>query len=217
MDEGEKNLNTAKLEFKKRIVAAAMKAFTTNGIKGVTMDDIASDLGISKRTLYETFKDKEALLIECVKQHEEEKEAFGAKVLAESDNVLEVILEFYKISIEVYQKINKRFFEDMRKYPKVNELIRQSREKNQCSVIAFFLSGVEQGIFRDDVNFEIVSILVREQIDFLLNADIVRAYSFFEVYESIVLTSLRGISTEKGQKILERFITNYRKQRNEKI
>lgn len=213
MNESDRKTNTAKQELKKRIVLAAMKAFTTNGIKGVTMDDVASDLGISKRTLYETFKDKEELLIECVKLQEEEKEAFGAKAVAESKNVLEVILKFYKLSIDIYQKINIRFFEDIRKYPKVNELIRQSREKNQCSVLAFFKSGVEQGIFRDDVNFEIVNILLREQMDFLHSAEIVRAYSFFEVYESIVFIFLRGISTEKGQKILDEFIDNYRKQK----
>lgn len=213
MNESEKKSNTAKQELKKRIVLAAMNAFTTKGIKGVTMDDVASDLGISKRTLYETFKDKEELLIECVKLQEEEKEAFGAKAVAESSNVLEVILKFYKLSIDIYQKINIRFFEDIRKYPKVNELIRQSREKNQCSVLAFFKNGVEQGIFRDDVNFEIVNILLREQMDFLHSAEIVRAYSFFEVYESIVFIFLRGISTETGQKILDEFIGNYRKQK----
>jgi AcrR family transcriptional regulator len=213
MNESDRKKNIAKQELKKRIVLAAMKAFTTNGIKGVTMDDVASDLGISKRTLYETFKDKEELLIECVKLQEEEKETFGAKAIAESSNVLEVILKFYKLSIDIYQKINIRFFEDIRKYPKVNELIRQSREKNQCSVLAFFKSGVEQGIFRDDVNFEIVNILLREQMDFLHSAEIVRAYSFFEVYESIVFIFLRGISTEKGQKILDEFIGNYRKQK----
>jgi hypothetical protein len=86
-------------------------------------------------------------------------------------------------------------------------------EKNQCSVLAFFKSGVEQGIFRDDVNFEIVNILLREQMDFLHSAEIVKAYSFIEVYESIVFIFLRGISTEKGQKILDEFIGNYRKQK----
>ncbi len=213
MDANEKNINTTKVDLKKRIVTAAMKAFTRDGIKAVTMDDIASNLGISKRTLYETFKDKEALLIECVIRHEEEKEAFAAKVITESENVLEVILKFYKLSIDIYQKVNRRFFEDMNKYPRVNEIIRHNHEKNKRDEIAFFMNGVKQGIFRDDVNFEIVNTLVRAQIDFLLSADIVKDYPFIDVYESIALTYLRGISTSKGQKILDEFITNYRKQK----
>jgi len=208
-----KNINAAKTDLKERIVITAMKAFTRDGIKAVTMDDIASDLGISKRTLYETFKDKEALLIECVIRHEEEKEIFAAKVIAESENVLEVILKFYKVSIDIYQKVNRRFFEDMKKYPRVNDIIKQNREKNKRSEIAFFMSGVEQGIFRNDVNFEIVNILVRAQIDFLLSAEIIKDFPFIDVYESIALTFLRGISTNKGQKILDEFIINYRKQK----
>lgn len=211
MSVSEKKQDAVKAELKERIVATAMKAFASNGIKAVTMDDIASNLGISKRTLYETFEDKESLLIACMEKQEKEKENFSIKIVAESANVLEVILKFYQISIEVYNKVDKRFFEDIKKYPKVKELILQSQEKNHCKVIAFYKSGVDQGLFREDVNFEIVNLLVREQINFLNSGEIVRTYPFIEVYESIVFTFLRGISTPKGQEILESFIENYRK------
>lgn len=52
-------------------------------------------------------------------------------------------------------------------------------------------------MFRDDVNFAIVNLLVREQLDMLMNTDLCDRYSFLEVYESIMFTFLRGISTEK--------------------
>ena len=53
-------------ELKERIIATATEAFTTKGIKSITMDDIAAALGISKRTLYEVFVDKESLLKDCI-------------------------------------------------------------------------------------------------------------------------------------------------------
>ena len=77
--------------------------------------------------------------------------------------------------------------------------------------VNFFKEGVKQGIFRDDVNFAIINLLVREQIDVLMNTDICKEYSFLEVYESIMFTFLRGISTEKGAHELEAFIREYRK------
>ena len=77
--------------------------------------------------------------------------------------------------------------------------------------MSFFKSGVEQGICRADVNFEIVNLFVREQFDVLLNTDICNEYRFIEVYESIMFTYIRGISTEKGAKVLEEFISEYRK------
>ena len=61
------------------------------------------------------------------------------------------------------------------------------------------------------MNFAIVNLLVREQFDVLLNTDICNEYPFIEVYESIMFTFLRGISTEKGARVLEDFICEYRK------
>lgn len=55
--------------------------------------------------------------------------------------------------------------------------------------------------------------LVREQLDVLMNTDICEEYSFVEVYESIMFTYLRGISTERGAKVLEEFVREYRKKR----
>lgn len=122
-------------ELKERIIATATEAFTTKGIKSITMDDIAAALGISKRTLYEVFVDKESLLKDCI-----------LTVQAERDRYLQ----------EVY-----------------------------------------------------------EQFDVLLNTDVCNEYSFIEVYESIMFTYIRGISTEKGAKVLEDFISEYRRNRIE--
>ena len=185
--------NSQRVELKDRIIETASEAFTAHGIKSITMDDIAASLGISKRTLYEVFQDKESL--------------------ANSKNVLEVILVCYQRSIETFHRTNKRFFEDIKKYPKVHSLLKNYRERDSDSTIEFFKMGIKQGIFRDDVNFAIVNLLVHEQLDLLMNTDICNKYSFLEVYEAIMFTYIRGISTEKGAKVLEDFITEYRKQR----
>ena len=116
----------------------------------------------------------------------------------------------------MFHKTNKRFFEDLKKYPSIYNMMKNSREKESESTIAFFKSGVEQGIFRDDVYFAIINLLVREQFDLLLNTNICSEYPFLEVYESIMFTFIRGIATEKGAKVLETFIQEYRKNRIER-
>lgn len=213
MNDHSKSLLTAKAGLRDRIVATAIDAFTKNGVKTITMDDIANKLAISKRTLYETFKDKEDLLLECVVHQQQETGVFMEQVLRESENVMEVILKFYKKSLEIFHKTNKRFFEDMNKYPRVNDMIKKNREMNFHDSVEFFKKGIDQGIFRDDVNFEILHLLIREQVDILLNTNLCSAYSFVEVFESIMFVYMRGISTEKGQKILEDFIWEYRQQK----
>ena len=177
------------------------------------MDDIAAALGISKRTLYEVFADKESLLRECILKMQADRDKYLQEVYDDSTNVLEVILAVFQKSIEVFHQTNKRFFEDLKKYPKVYAIMQERRHSDSEKTMSFFMSGVDQGIFRSDVNFAIVNLLVREQFDVLLNTDICNEYSFVEVYESIMFTYLRGISTEKGARVLEDFISEYRKNR----
>ncbi len=198
-------------ELRERIIETAVEAFTIHGIKSITMDDIANSLGISKRTLYEVFSDKETLLEECILRGQKEADEFVKEVLATAENVLEVLLKCYLRSIEKFHATNKKFFEDIKKYPKAYELLRSRSDQDLEETIQFFKDGVKQGIFRADVNFAIVNLLVREQIDLLMNTDICKRYSFLEVYESIMFTYLRGISTEKGAQELEAFIQEYRK------
>ena len=60
--------STSRVELKERIIERAMQAFKTHGIKCITMDDIAASMGISKRTLYEVFANKEMLLEDCIRK-----------------------------------------------------------------------------------------------------------------------------------------------------
>lgn len=206
-----------RVELRERIIAKATEAFTSNGIKCITMDDIAAALGISKRTLYEVFSDKESLLRECILEVQADRDQYLLNVYERSNHVLEVILAVFQKSIEIFHQTNKRFFEDIKKYPKIYTMMQDRRESDTEKTISFFKTGVEQGIFRSDVNFAIVNLLVREQFDVLMNTDICKEYPFIEVYESIMFTYIRGISTEKGARVLDDFIQEYRKNRIRKM
>ena len=124
---------------------------------------------------------------------------------------MEVLLRCDHWSIERFHATNKKFFEDIKKYPKAYQLMKNNRNRSSEDTVNFFKEGVKQGIFRDDVNFAIINLLVRDQLDLLMNSDICNEYSFLEVYESIMFTFLRGISTEKCARVLEDFICEYRK------
>ena len=202
-----------KAELRERIIMTATEAFTLKGIKCITMDDIAAALGISKRTLYEVFADKETLLMECLRRAQDEGDTYVKEVYEKASNVLEGLLKLYQRSIEKFHNTNKKFFEDIKKYPKVYDMLIKRRNRDSEETIAFFKLGIKQGYFRDDVNFSIVNLLVREQLDLLMNTDLCKEYSFLEVYESIMFTYLRGISTEKGARKLEEFIQEYRQKR----
>lgn len=128
-------------ELRERIVVTAMEAFRTKGIRSITMDDIAAALGISKRTLYEVFADKESLLRECILKAQADRDRYLQQVYEESHNVLEVILAVFQKSIEVFHQTNKRFFEDIKKYPKVYEIMRARQDSDSVKTMSFFKVG----------------------------------------------------------------------------
>ena len=138
---------TDKTVVKEHIVLAAAKAFAQKGVKTVRMDDIATGLSISKRTLYELFHDKEDLLLDVMKLHREEMQEYMTQVASKAENVLEVLLKFFQRSAQDFQNTNRKFFEDIEKYPKVMRYIDESRKENLDSAMEFYRKGVEQGIF----------------------------------------------------------------------
>lgn len=208
MEENEKT--EYRVLLKDRIIEKAITLFLENGIKSITMDHIAGSLCISKRTLYEIFEDKESLIEACVLKRQERAEAYLAKVLKESANVLEVILRCFQNSIQDFHNTNKQLYEDLKKYPRINELKRESHNLNFEDTVKFFQQGVEQGLFRKDVNIPIICRLLSEQFYVLVNTDLCTEYHFVDVYENIMFTLLRGIATEKGAAMLETFLQEYR-------
>lgn len=195
-----------KMVVKEHVVLAAAKAFAEKGVRTVTMDDIAAGLSISKRTLYELVHDKEDLLLDVMKLHREEVQEFMTEVASKADNVLEVLLKFYQRSAQDFQNTNRKFFEDIEKYPKVRKYIEESRSEKLDAAMEFYQKGVEQGIFRKDVNYNIVRAMVCGQMDILIHSDLCKSYSLAEIYETVVIMHMRGISTEKGLKIVDDFL-----------
>lgn len=107
-----------RVELRERIITAATEAFTSKGIKSITMDDIAAALGISKRTLYEVFSDKESLLKECILKMQAEREKYLQEVFEHSHNVLEVILTVFRKASRYFIRRTNAFLKILRNIPK---------------------------------------------------------------------------------------------------
>ena len=214
-------------ELKLRVVETASKSFMTLGIKAVHMDDIASSLSISKRTLYELFGDKEELLLEVFRFYRHCMNEYMQEIASSANNVLEVILTFYErkfnelCSVSIvcgwywrqYSKllsVNPLFFRDLRKYSKVLGYIHDDRSRGDADALAYFQKGVEQGIFRSDINFQIINQAMAMQMDLLIYSDITDHYPLAEIYSEITILHMRGITTEKGYRMVDDFLKNIR-------
>ena len=194
-----------KTDLRERIVTTASRLFQAQGVKQVRMDDVARELSVSKKTLYELFADKEELLLEVVKVismgfHQNIKE-----IICSSANVLEQIFMLYKRVIEHCREVNPLFFIDLMRYPQVQAFFEQVHVQHADRIKEWLMMGVKQGLLRDDVNYEVFLRQDGFQIDKLLINPEVRNYPPKVIYDSVVLVMLRGLATDKGLEIIKQW------------
>ena len=104
------------MDVRKRILTEATHLFFQYGIKNTTMDDIADKLGISKRTIYETFKDKNELLISCFEEYSNERYKANGVIIKDSQNPLTAISLFIQAGASMLNLLSPAFFSDLKKY-----------------------------------------------------------------------------------------------------
>ncbi len=199
-------------ELRARIVKVASDLYLRQGIKRVTMDDVAHALRISKRTLYEVFREKEELVIDCVKLQRQEFQKQVDEFHSQGSNVLESTLKIIHFAMRQYAETSKLFFDDVNIYPQVKELMLKDRENKREASLAYFKLGVEQGLFLPDLDYDIIATLNDYQTRMLMENTSFKGHSITLVAETILLTFLRGIVTDKGRQILDNFYQEHHQQ-----
>lgn len=208
-----------KEDIRNQIVETALELFVTKGIKEVKMDDIASLLSVSKRTIYELFTDKEQLVLEAVKlQHEKMREE-AKTIIRHTEGILGIILALYSLYFNKLKNINKKFFLELEKYPNICRRNKDREAKNNKKFVAWMEMGRKQGLFREDANFEILSFILQRNLKTIFRVNMqnddnneLSKYTTEELGRSLILFYLRGISTAKGQEIIEEHIKRNEKQ-----
>lgn len=116
------------------------------------------------------------------------------------------MIELTKRKLSELCNLNPQFFRDLRKYPKVLDYMREERKKCDSAILKYFNRGVEQGIFRPDINFDIINQAMVMQMDLLIYSDMLESYPLVEIYSEITLLHMRGITTRKGSEMVDAFL-----------
>ena len=115
-----KNVKTEKMTQREYIIERASEMFVANGIKSVRVDDIAHDLGMSKRTLYEMFGDKEELLYLCMLHFlDKQRKEVNISTKDTTATILEIVLQGF-LNMMQYSEVNHRIMNNLQRfYPKI--------------------------------------------------------------------------------------------------
>lgn len=199
-----KETNAYRQQLKGRIMDTALKAFRQHGIRAVKMDDIASELSISKRTLYEIYEDKEQLLFEAIKTYDTSKRAYLSDYAQQTEHhVMDVILEAYRMKLQEIRSVNPLFYTDILKYPKLAAYIKNNNERTREDFLTFMQRGVVEGCLRPDVNYQMIPYMMEAIGQYILNSKLLDDYSIEELFSNYFLVSLRGLCTPKGLKVID--------------
>jgi AcrR family transcriptional regulator len=197
------------MESRQRIIASAIYFFSRFGIKAVTMDFLAEQLGISKKTIYDIFKDKDELIRNCIHLMIDEHHLKIKEILDQSSNVIEAIYLISLRSRETYYQIHPLFFHDLKKYhpDQYNLLFSKDDFKNNSVIYEMIKKGIREGVFDKNINTGIVNIIWKELIFMLHDPDKFPAgtYPQQELMENIMYPFIKGLCTEKGMRLLERY------------
>lgn len=194
------------MDYRQRIIEEAAQLFRTYGIKTVTMDMLATHMSISKRTIYEVFKDKDELLRGVISSMTIKQKELMEKILGESENVIEAIFKMLDLMTAHFRNMSPAFLLDMKKFH--NKILSKIDEANELPYYRdnseILLRGIKEGLFREDIDINITNKCLVEVTrlandkdasspDSMMNEDMIR---------NIYINYLRGISTLKGLELI---------------
>lgn len=198
------------MDTKELIVDRSTDMFIEHGVKSIRMDDIAAGLGISKRTIYEIFGDRQSLIMDCMECYLKRREANNKKLVADAQNVIEEFIILIDNWEEVFQE-NIKFMEDLQKfYPKLFDQVALRRHDEGVYDFKLKLQqGIDKGIFMDSINIDFAAELFTGSIYNIVGkhrSGVESEVSISQAFKYVITYFFRGISTTKGMEIIDKYI-----------
>lgn len=188
------------------IIKEATKLFSNYGVKSVTINRIVQHLHTSKRTIYKHFSDKTELLEACLAVYHERVKKENEALIEESDNAIEAMGKLHNRIVGRAGQVNPNFFNDILHYHPglLQKSYRQANNFAHQQLYDLGKWGMVDGIFREDLDVEVVTKTVLVMLELLKdnNRFPINEFSKERLTFGILVPYLRGVCTQKGQKLL---------------
>lgn len=201
------NLDTTSLSEEEKvlldkILSTAQELFMSIGVRTVTMDDLASNLGMSKKTLYKFIRNK-AELIKCCIQAEISKSAIEVnQIKLTSKDAIEEMMLIGQMVIESVKRFNANTIIELRKfYSESWEMVEQHHHDFVLMNIKNnLLRGIKEGLYRPEINVDIIARLYVGKSQFLLEVNDFggQTYNPSDLYMEFFSYHIHGIASSKG-------------------
>ena len=205
-----------RMETRERIAAKAEELFMQYGIRSVSMDDIANNLGMSKKTVYQYFADKDELVDAVVESHINLIQVDCGTCRSEAKNAIEEIFFTVDRILEEFNNMNPTLLHDLEKFHfRAYQRFRNHKDKFLLEMIRNNIEwGMEDGLYRPDLDADILSKFRIESLMIPFNVGVFppAKYSLAHTSEIIIEHFIFGMATIKGHKLIQK----YKEQRQKK-
>jgi AcrR family transcriptional regulator len=190
------------------ILEKVSELYNKYGIKSVTMDDVARELGISKKTLYQYVENKNELVSKVLDFVLEKGDCDYKKLYEKPLNAIDELLEVGVHIIKSVKDYNPSTEYDLRKYyPDLHKKMQDVRkEKMYSAILKNIEKGKQEGLFRDDLDDEIIAKMQTSRFlnmgsdEFMNPNDVFKPKYILELF----IYHIRGIANNKGLEVLEK-------------
>lgn len=195
--ETEKEERGKGMELKEKILEATLSVFNRKGLK-FTMDDIAKELGMSKKTIYTVYRDKQTLFLAMVEHmFDSVKESERQIVMDETMSTLEKIRKILCVMPESYRNVDfRKLYLLKEKYPQVYRQVELRLETGWETTIALLEQGIKEGVIRD-IRIPILKMMLEASLEQFFQRDVLlrNDIGYLEALDEVVGILIDGIGT----------------------
>ncbi|WP_216679092.1 TetR/AcrR family transcriptional regulator [Hymenobacter siberiensis] len=197
------------MEIKDRILNHAHQLFMRNGIKSVSMDDIAADLAMSKKTLYKWFENKDQIVEASMTRHLAGTQNECTVMINASSSAIDELFKMLAWIKQEFGNVHPSIFYDLRKFhPATWQLWQAHKNEFILSQIKENLRrGIAEGLFQANLDMEVLSRLRLAQIELQFDPELYPTRDFAKERVSVALLEhfMLGVATIKGHKLINQY------------
>jgi AcrR family transcriptional regulator len=191
-----------------RLIAEAAKAFWTYGIKSMTMDDLSTRLGISKKTLYQHVKDKNDLVDKVLTHISKDFKCMVDESSGRDKNAIDELFNITTTVADRLKDIHPSIHFDLEKYHPAafRKMLDDKRREIYTTTTGNLQRGIDEGLYRTDLNIPMIATIYIARFDMVFDGELFPPDRFRpeELHWELFRYHIRGIASAKGLKYLER-------------
>lgn len=187
--------------------------FRQYGFKTITMDDISRQAGISKKTLYQHFANKDEVVIEAMKFFHQFTHAAIMQAMEESSNAIEGMVRMMQYIDQMYRRVNPiAMIELQRYYPEAHRLFQEKLVHKDIECIRRNIEqGTQEGYYREGLNADLLARYRMQTCTMLFQPDslVNEKHLHYEVNREVAELFLNGIMNARGEKLYNKYKEKY--------